>query len=68
MSEWIWVCRIKIITVRRLCIIIKNVLLASVFYVLRSKDRLKNETNTHTNLHIQYSRYTRFTDATSSNK
>jgi len=53
---------------RRLCVIIKNVLLASVFYVLRSKDRLKNETNTHTNLHIQYSRYTRFTDATSSNK
>jgi len=26
---------------RRVCIISKNVLLASVFYVLRSKDRLK---------------------------
>jgi len=38
---------------RSLCIISKNVLLASVLYALQSKDQ-NNETNTHTNVHIQY--------------
>ena len=51
---------------RRVCIIRTNVLLAIVWRVFyNQRIDLNNETNTHTNVHIQYSGHTSFTKAAS---
>jgi len=67
MSEWVSCGRMKIITVTDACVLgVKTCCwpVCSTFY--DKKIRLKQWNQyTHTNVHIQYSRHTSFTDALS---